>query len=771
MKHCLTFFLLLFFVNGLLFAQAPDKRIIYIGGGGIDNTLNISLMDDVFGESNWEQFNYGGIDTAGLFSENTCMIFIEGSFSGSDDFDLFYTNYFEEFQNFIYNGGGLYINYLSAPSYEFYLGFDSVYRSNSLLPNYEGYFLAPFNPIINGPFLPITNPIDFSPDLGYFMCTGSFYGVDFDTLIIDTTYSKAALIQKKYGEGTVIASQFYYDIEHYSEEHLALRRNILWHLASCLHSESDLGIQDIIYPIAECNLGEENLQLLVHNYGFADQNNFTIYFQVDGGLIESESITETITAYLSDTILFTSLVDLSACGDHEIKLWTSVEGDTITNNDTLIFTITSICATPAGLNYPITLCETDASFTPDVNVGSGGIFSGEGITDSLTGTFDPGVYVNGTYALINYSYSTAMDYAMETIPYTPPEFISPTFVSFTTNDDVDTLGIGFNFNFYENTYDTIFPASNGYMCFGEAHDTWYIGIPSPTINNLIALAGEDLNILGGGEVYYETSGSAPYRKFIIKYDEVHMNFPSYFYITVTSVLYESTGIIELYIDTLADVEEGAFTQGIVNDFGTKWINTHNPSDNEFVQKSWHDGANDTAFRFIPVFCSAVAIDTIFIGPQLIVTSTPAIGGENNGTATATITNGGTPPFSFLWETGETTATIENLSPGFYTTTVTDSLECSTTDSVEVTFANSLEDISENSIKLYPNPSETFFILEVGNDFLNASIELINVEGKIMYSENLTTNTSEIKVGDFLKGIYYLKIRSDKNNYYQAIIIN
>lgn len=147
-------------------------------------------------------------------------------------------------------------------------------------------------------------------------------------------------------KGTVIASQFYYDIEHYSEEHLALRRNILWHLASCLHSESDLGIQDIIYPIAECNLGEENLQLLVHNYGFADQNNFTIYFQVDGGLIESESITETITAYLSDTILFTSLVDLSACGDHEIKLWTSVEGDTITNNDTLIFTITSICATP-----------------------------------------------------------------------------------------------------------------------------------------------------------------------------------------------------------------------------------------------------------------------------------------------------------------------------------------------------------------------------------------------------------------------------------------
>ena len=171
------------------------------------------------------------------------------------------------------------------------------------------------------------------------------------------------------------------------------------------------------------------------------------------------------------------------------------------------------------------------------------------------------------------------------------------------------------------------------------------------------------------------------------------------------------------------------------------------------------------------FCSAVAIDTIFIGPQLIVTSTPAIGGENNGTATATITNGGTPPFSFLWETGETTATIENLSPGFYTTTVTDSLECSTTDSVEVTFANTLEDIVENSIKLYPNPSETFFILEVGNDFLNGTVELINAEGKVIYNIYVTTNSTEIIVADIASGLYHIRISCDGKTFFQAVVIN
>lgn len=767
----LTFLLLM--MQHFAIAQAPDKRIIYIGGGGIDNTLNIQLMNEVFGESNWEQLSYGSIDTAGLFSTNTCFIFIEGSFSGSDDFDAFYSVYFEEFQNFVYNGGGLYINFLSAPSYESYLGFDSIFRSSNLTLNASGVFLDINNKIYSGPNYPITNPIDFSPEIGFGRCYGNFHGSDFDTLIIDTTNTRICLLEKNYGAGQVICSQFAYTYpEYYSEEHLDLRRNILWHLAPCLHYEIDLGVQSITYPVAECNLALEHLNVLIHNYGYIDQSVFQVNFQIDGGSIFSELMTETIPSYLSDTIALTTLADLGLCGPHIVKIWTSIEGDTIHENDTIYFTITNICAPPANLNYPISICFTDAIFTPEINVGSGGIFEGAGVIDSLTGAFDPSVFSNGTEAVIQYEYATAIDYEISTIAYDPPVISSPINVSFEDNDDVDTLNIGFNFIYYENTYDTIFPASNGYLSFGEAHDTWYIGIPDETINNFIALAGNDLNILSGGSVYYETSGAAPYRKFVIKYDEMHLNFPFYLYVTVTAVLYETSGIVELYVDWLPEVDEGGIVQGIVNDDGTKWINTKNPEDIPFKQKSWFIGANDTAFRFTPILCPAIELDTIFIGPQILMSSTPAIGGDNNGTATASVTNGGVAPFSFLWETGATSPTITELAPEYYTVSVTDSLGCITTDSIQVGFEVGINPLKLNGLNIYPNPATNKIIIE-DNTRLNQTftISLINLEGiKGLNQAYTNIGKQSVAVDQLPKGIYFIIIQMEDGKLFTSKLV-
>ncbi|HHH54941.1 MAG TPA: T9SS type A sorting domain-containing protein, partial [Bacteroidetes bacterium] len=53
---------------------------------------------------------------------------------------------------------------------------------------------------------------------------------------------------------------------------------------------------------------------------------------------------------------------------------------------------------------------------------------------------------------------------------------------------------------------------------------------------------------------------------------------------------------------------------------------------------------------------------------------------NDGTATCFPT-GGTPPYSFLWNTGHSTQSIFGLSPGEYYVTVTDSLQCSAYDTV------------------------------------------------------------------------------------------
>lgn len=58
-------------------------------------------------------------------------------------------------------------------------------------------------------------------------------------------------------------------------------------------------------------------------------------------------------------------------------------------------------------------------------------------------------------------------------------------------------------------------------------------------------------------------------------------------------------------------------------------------------------------------------------------------GGSNGSATANA-SGGTPPFTYLWNTGATTSTITGLAPGVYYVTVTTSAGCVKNDTITIT---------------------------------------------------------------------------------------
>ncbi|MEI8202047.1 MAG: PKD domain-containing protein [Bacteroidota bacterium] len=53
---------------------------------------------------------------------------------------------------------------------------------------------------------------------------------------------------------------------------------------------------------------------------------------------------------------------------------------------------------------------------------------------------------------------------------------------------------------------------------------------------------------------------------------------------------------------------------------------------------------------------------------------PSVFGGNDGAIQTTVT-GGVPPFTFVWNTGQTTANISNLTSGIYSLTITDSTAC------------------------------------------------------------------------------------------------
>jgi hypothetical protein len=59
------------------------------------------------------------------------------------------------------------------------------------------------------------------------------------------------------------------------------------------------------------------------------------------------------------------------------------------------------------------------------------------------------------------------------------------------------------------------------------------------------------------------------------------------------------------------------------------------------------------------------------------------GGKNTGKITLTV-SGGTPPYSFLWNTGHTTSIIDSLFMGTYVATITDANGCTLTKTVTLT---------------------------------------------------------------------------------------
>ena len=84
-------------------------------------------------------------------------------------------------------------------------------------------------------------------------------------------------------------------------------------------------------------------------------------------------------------------------------------------------------------------------------------------------------------------------------------------------------------------------------------------------------------------------------------------------------------------------------------------------------------------------CSRV-MSTIITSPAqlsvFVAPIQPSIAGGNNGRASA-FANNGTPPYMYLWSNLETTPTIENLTAGIYSVTLTDANGCQSVAQTEI----------------------------------------------------------------------------------------
>lgn len=85
--------------------------------------------------------------------------------------------------------------------------------------------------------------------------------------------------------------------------------------------------------------------------------------------------------------------------------------------------------------------------------------------------------------------------------------------------------------------------------------------------------------------------------------------------------------------------------------------------------------------------------------QLTFNPTVACFGQCNGSAAITNTTGGTGPYSYLWDNGQTTPSISNLCSGTYTVLVTSALGCFSTDTITITESSTLTANITNPIQI------------------------------------------------------------------------
>jgi len=211
--------------------------------------------------------------------------------------------------------------------------------------------------------------------------------------------------------------------------------------------------------------------------------------------------------------------------------------------------------------------------------------------------------------------------------------------------------IGFDFDFYGNTYSEFYVTSNGLVMFDTLSTSWTnMTIPWPdnltddTVNNYIAPFWDDIMISDYGDIRYATVGASPNNKLIIQFKDMWIFDAPFLLGTFQVILYEGSDVIQIQYRNIPDLSSpessgSSATIGLENIDGTAGILcSYNTSG--FVKSG-------KAVRFIPGGGTYTFTETTLYDPVILVDSIPEPGVANlvspafNSTVGADVT--------FLWE--------------------------------------------------------------------------------------------------------------------------
>jgi gliding motility-associated-like protein len=191
------------------------------------------------------------------------------------------------------------------------------------------------------------------------------------------------------------------------------------------------------------------------------------------------------------------------------------------------------------------------------------------------------------------------DYLVSSIAYTT-QTNTGTSISMSDDSQQGPFNIGFNFCFFGTTYSQFYIGSNGWISFSAAQPTTFTSSPIPTANALVpknCIMGpwQDWHPGLGGQIRYQTTGVAPCRKLTVSWVGVPMFSCTGNQGTFHIVIYESTNVIENYIQNKPPCTQwqgGTAVEGVHNAAGTIGITVPGRNSTAWI-------ATNDAWRWTP----------------------------------------------------------------------------------------------------------------------------------------------------------------------------
>ena len=304
-------------------------------------------------------------------------------------------------------------------------------------------------------------------------------------------------------------------------------------------------------------------------------------------------------------------------------------------------------------------------------------------------------------------------------------------------DDVytDVVDLGFDFDFYGNTYSKMLISSNGYVTFdttnAAAYSPWSIGapIPNPGIEpeNAILVTWQDTDPSVTGAIYFGSFGQAPNRVYVVTWCGIAMFSASCNNLLYTSQLrmYEGSDKIEMYLQDkplCLTWNTGAGIQGTVDATSTNFDIVDDPT--LFLPRNfpltWT--AVNEGWEFIPNGPASYTINQIPFVPVAA------------GATTWSDNNGNTIGFGSTINVAPTTTTT------YYATMQS---QCSGTliDSVTITVGSSINaNISSVDASCLGNDATLTVTPITATTQPPWNINLLDMNGNLVQSQNNVWNT-------------------------------